>query len=369
MAHRKVVCVVVALVAVAAMLAPVSCRLLGPGRGRAKEAIEEWRPRIVTVRGVEEVANVSRYFAFLSVRSREGRPAALPVVDGDLLLCSLPGEKAEDIIFPYLAGDGEELILEMRDSRLLLKGKPVFLRLDEGGQEWARDASDEELAGLRLLAIKGEEPDASRRAVLEKLARINPNLGLLCEGSSQVLREALQLFNPRRLIAVGASFGKDDTKMISSQPSLEFLWLDGSDVESLEFLSKLPNLRRLVIQEWDPEQTGPFPRGCDALRSLTIYGSEAEDLSPIAHLTRLEELHVPLCKDLTDISAISRVVRAPLPVHHLVRKGHRSYRPAEVAETPVARPAGGDLAGAIRRCDSAASRFERAGAHRMRRRH
>ncbi len=304
MSERRAVCVAIVLLALAGILVPASCSLLRPGSARGPAA-ERWQPRVVTIRGAEGAANMSRSSFLWSVSATEGRPAALPLMEGDLLLCSVDDEKDLELFFPYMGRDGAEITLAVEDSTGLLDGKPVFLALDQAGCEWARDASDDELAALRLVAIGYEDQGGPRRPVLEKLARINPNVGLSC-GDPASLREALAIMDPQMLMAERSPLTEEDVNIISGEANLEVLWIEAGGLEDLTFLSRLPNLRTLVLGDWDPEETGPFPRGCDRLRRLTT-GGHLKNLSGIAHLAHLEELHLLGSEQLTDISAISRL--------------------------------------------------------------
>ena len=153
------------------------CALLGAGCLMIAEsaAREEWRAsRVVQVKGIEQLCN---YPPSWCVKARAGRPTGVLARDGDLLYF---GDK--NPFLRYRETDGKSLVLEGKDEVLLLNGKAVSIRLsDKGtGWDWLRKASIEDLAGLRLLEIK-ENAEAHDFPLLEKLARLRPDIGLFLD--------------------------------------------------------------------------------------------------------------------------------------------------------------------------------------------
>ena len=299
MKKRHIAYLVAALVVLVGILGAVFC-LLRP------TAEAERFPRVVRIEGAESCFNLSLSWWAWGAAGVAERPASLLVRDGDLLMASIGGDlkNRKEMIFPHLASDGTSLSLEFKDSRGLLGGETVDLELskDGGGWEWLEKATPAELARLRMLGLKGNI-DAARMPTLERLAQANPRLGLMLDDRA-ALRRVLPLFHPRWLILQDLSPEKEDLATISSRENMELLWIDAKSIESLAFLTRLSGLRRLVLDDWSCEKTGPFPSGCESLESLMIPESDVSDLSPIAHLTGLRELHLAGCRSFTDITGL-----------------------------------------------------------------
>ncbi len=262
-------------------------------------------PRLVRIEGVKKCWNYSLSpWLWYAGRNEDAR-ATLFVRDGDILAVQTKEDADGRTPFPYLESDGTSLSLRTEHSRLLLEGVTVSLTLSEdaAGWTWLEGATEKERSQLRLVEFRGGV-DAEKLPMLKRLARVNPDIHLVL-GSAVALRDVLRLFRPRWLHLDGLSVGKNDLAALSRQRKLEVVWIDVSDVEDLAFLSRLPDLRRLLMVDWDPEKTGPFPEGGENLESLVISDSDMKDLSPISRLTGLRELHLEGCESLTDVSALS----------------------------------------------------------------
>ncbi|MHC4201267.1 MAG: leucine-rich repeat domain-containing protein [Planctomycetota bacterium] len=295
MNRKRALYLAAGLVVLAGLVGAVSCALRPGGAGRS---------RVVTIKGAKACSNLSRSWMIWTVGRVEGRPASLPARDGDLLM--MDAESMKEGFFPYLETDGTSISVAAEKARLLVGGRTVSVELSrkEHCWDWLDKAPTEDLAHLRMRALSADvEP--SRMPVIGRIAEAAPRTGLVLRTGAN-LRQVLPLFHPRQLLLMGSfSPGKSDLAIISSRKGLRVLWVDSKSVGSLAFVARLPDLRRLVLNHWAPEKTGPFPEGCGGLESLTIVESDVKDLSPIARLTGLRELHLVGCGSLTDIGALS----------------------------------------------------------------
>jgi hypothetical protein len=262
-------------------------------------ASEKWRsPHVVQFKGVEFICN---YPSAWCVAARPGRPAGILARDGDLFW--FEADKKQHW-FLYRELDGESLVLEAKGGVLRLNGRAVSLQLSDAGWEWLRKASADELGGLRLLHF--EKADAPDFPLLEKLARVRPEIGLFIESTKQPETAAriVSLFEPRFLLTgldvLSAHFGALEPRLAN----LEILWADGAG--SLDFLPRLPRLHTLFLQGWKPKSAEGIPLN-PTLRSVTIMGEQKrEDLSFLRNLTGLRELTLSVVdvNDLTGLAAI-----------------------------------------------------------------
>ena len=248
-----------------------------------------------------------RSFPTWCTEAKGDRPLKILARDGDFLGTGLD---QDDLHFTYRDSDGESLALERRGDVLLCNGKPVSLRLSEGGTgwEWLRKASSRDLSDLRLVGIEGEK-DSLDFPLLLKLARVRPDIGLFFQDDidqPDVLR-LLSLFEPKvlsiELEALAPQFEVLEPKL----RKLRVLWAGGDDYEgAMDFLARLPKLHTLVLLDWEPGKTGGIPSGCRNLSSVTVFNGdlELEHLGFLKNVTSLRELTLAESAGLTDITAL-----------------------------------------------------------------
>ena len=291
--------------------------------GRAEEAPGPLKPpRAVKIEGVEGALNYSRSMLSWAASAEKGRPAAVLARDGDLLWLDKKEpekEKAEEkdkgsgeaaIVFPYAEADGGTLAVKWEGFRASLAGKTVFLQLSKENDawEWLDKAPREELESLRFVVIAAPI-NAERLAALKTLAQANPQVGLGGEGAKeepQASSLVVPLFEPRCLFA-------DDLKPLAEHvrrlEGLRFLDCRVGGGEGVEVLSRLTDLRALLLHGWDPGQAGPLPAPCKNLQMVTLIGAEikTKDLLPVTSLMGLRELNLTKVKSLEDISALAKL--------------------------------------------------------------
>jgi hypothetical protein len=316
MAKHKIALVVLALVGVPFFL--VSCKGTEPGAAARNELC------ILKVEGAAMCYNQT-LAPFSWMVSDEGRPAGLLARDGDILIFVQKGEdKKESVSLPlcYRAADGPTLAVTFAPGWMLIGGKTVSVVLkDEAAWDWLRQASEENLKGLRLLPV-GKSIDAAQLEILKKVAKANPAIDLSLEagGSPTATEESaaapaaagpaevLRLFRPRFLAAPAQLLSEKMEKIRPALEDVEVLILNDAKGGNLDFLSHLPRLRTLVLSNWSPEQT-PLPKGLKNLRSLVLFGDKSlADLSPIAGLAQLEQLTL-VGGDAENLSPLAKLPR------------------------------------------------------------
>jgi len=277
---------------------------------------EAWQPpRIVQVEGAEGWRNMfPAYGLWLTAAGPDGRTVVL-VQDGDILV-STKAKGGEDGLFPYQAGDGLLLKFAFDGPRMLLGGKTVCLTLTAqgGGWEWLKTAKPEDLATLRFLNLPEEIAPATEKsielALLASLAARNESIGLALGHPSGVTR-VLPLFKPRWLHLGDVGWDKEVLDVLAQQEHVETLVVEGKNegknLWTLAFLAQFHGLRKLAINQWNPETTGPFPAGCDRLETLALMGPKLKDFSPMANLPRLSSLGLVNCPPVSDAAGLAKL--------------------------------------------------------------
>ncbi len=314
MAKHKIILVVMALVGGLAILS--SCKGTEPGA--------EKELRVVKVEG-EAICYNYTLAPFSWMLSEEGRPAGLLARDGDILVFVQKGkDEKEGIPLPlcYRATDGTALAVAYEGGRMLLDRKTVSMGLeDEAAWDWLRQASEEDLKGLRLLLV-GQNLDATQLEILKKVAKVNPAIDLSLEpsGSPPATEEGaeapaaagpaeiLRLFRPRYLVVDSGAISGEMEKVRPALEDVEVLFVDAKEEGSLDFLPHLPRLRTLVLSNWTPEQT-PLPQNLKNLRSLILVGAKTPvALLPLADLAQLEQLTL-VGGDVEDVGGLAKLPR------------------------------------------------------------
>ncbi|MGB2755849.1 MAG: leucine-rich repeat domain-containing protein [Phycisphaerae bacterium] len=314
MAKHKISLVVMALVGVPFFLA--SCKGTEPGA--------ENELRVVKVEG-EAICYNHTLAPFSFMLSEEGRPAGLLARDGDILIFAEKGnDEKEGISLPlcYRATDGTALAVAFEGGRMLLDRKTVSVGLkDEETWDWLKQASEEDLKGLRHLLV-GQNLDAAQLEILKKVAKTNPAIDLSLEprgsppateegGTAPVAvgpDEVLRLFRPRFLAPPARLLSEEMEKIRLALEDVEVLLVDAKKEGNLDFLSHLPRLRTLVLPNWSPEQS-PLPQNLKNLRSLILVGAESPvALASLADLVQLEQLTL-VGGDVEDLGALAKFPR------------------------------------------------------------
>ena len=316
MAKHKIAPVVLALVG--GLLTLGSCKRAEPGAAARDEL------HVLKVEGAAVCYNHT-LAPFSWMVSEEGRPAGLLARDGDVLMFAEKGkDEKEGISLPlrYRATDGATLAVAYEGGRMLLGGKTVSVLLkDEATWDWLRQASEEDLKGLRLLVV-GEGLDTAQLEILKKVAKVNPAIDLSLEpakapptgeegtetpataGPAEILR----LFRPRFLVAEAGLLSKQMDEIRPALEDVEVLLLDAKEGGSLDFLAHLPRLRTLILSNWSAEEV-PLPKGLKNLRSLVLFGDKSlADLSIIADLAQLEQLTL-VGGNVEDLGGLAKLPR------------------------------------------------------------
>jgi len=240
------------------------------------------------------------------------------------------------------------LAVAYEGGRMLLDRKTVSVGLeDEAAWDWLKQASEEELKGLRLLQVSNRIIGANFD-ILKKVAKANPAIDLWLEpgGSPPATEEGaaapaavgpgevLRLFRPRFLAAEAGLLSEEMNEIRPALEDVEVLILNDAKGGNLDFLSHLPRLRTLVLSDWTPEQT-PLPKEMKGLKSLilvgvkspvtlaslaglaqlgqlTLAGGDAEDLGALVKLPRLKTLSLTGCEKVTDLGPLKN-----LPLEYL----------------------------------------------------
>ena len=229
----------------------------------------------------------------------------LPVWENDILHVSY-ASSSDGFFLPYAENDNALLLLKNEEFLLLKDDKPVSLNLyDDQSREWVKNAQDEEIASLRFIYIKFTEMDSAKARLLQKVAKINPHVGLMVEAS--VVDHVLSFFTPSVLfLNIDAPLTGQNKTILSLQHQMYTLWVnfsDDYDAPSLTFLSKLSRLRNLKISGEDIIEISPFPALPENLYAFRLSGWKVADLSPLTGLRRLRELSLLSC-DITDPKAL-----------------------------------------------------------------
>jgi len=268
--------------------------------------------RVISVTGVARCYNHSHAMGLWCTTPRPDRPGRLPVRGGDILAIVSAAETKDGatrhempLLCAYAASDGASLSLGAAEDRLTLGGKTIAVRLraDSPAWAWLGRASAAELRGLRFLAIQ-EEPEPEQQALLTKLAGANPRVDLAL-GEDVSPTEILPLFRPRRLLLPETAPDEKARKAIAGLADLETLWIAAGKPNDLAYLGRLPALRHLVLQGWEPAGPDLLPWKLRRLHSLALVGSTVKDLAAIEHLTDLRVLRLMGCKELADLGGLT----------------------------------------------------------------
>jgi hypothetical protein len=263
-------------------------------------AQQSWQPpRPVAVKGGSMWFNLTPSWITWVTAAQQEAAGGLLLRDGDVA-CT------EDSWFVYKDGDGASLDMSMREGCLFISGKPVAVSpAREGGWDWLELASTEDLRRLRFLMLP-DSLDEKGVSILNRLAAANPDLGLGILAISGYTSVA-SFFRPRILIAGGGVPAAEMAGLLEGQGQIEVLSVSARDADDLGFLAKLPNLRRLVLEDWNPARTGPLPKGMRTLRSLVLAKPQITDVTAVSALSgELEELSIVMSENVSSLQGLDQ---------------------------------------------------------------
>lgn len=264
----------------------------------------------------------------------EGQPAALLLRDGDCFM-----DLESEHFLRYKLGDGH--LLKVAFTNWCAKIGDAIVTLSIGsaeGQSWLGAATDREIAKLRTLAITNAI-DPSVLGILKRAAAVNPRVDLVFTSSEVLSDDVLALFQPE-MIFIDGTLTNGAWHALANQSGLETLLINATEAGSLNVLTNLPKLRRLVLNDWDVAKAGPLPTGLDTLKSLQVLDfsgtsnlaalsnappgleelllpgtADAAILSGISHLTNLQSLYLKSLEELPVLSALPRLRNFVLPAN------------------------------------------------------
>lgn len=273
-----------------ALLLGVSCSVSWLGQ-------TAWQPpQLVSVEG-QKCFSVIYWHGLKNffIPLQQGGAFSVPIRNNDFLFT-----EGENLV-PYRDSDGQSLVLAGDKDRAVLNGNTVSLKLIKNeAWKWIQKATPEELKELRLLNI-GDNVNARQITQLKRIARVNPRVGLWVDNGTW--RRIATLFDPVCLMISGLQ--EQDWGILTKKKSLRTLHI-GSTEHSLNFLSKMPGLETLIIDDWEPQKTGPLPDNLTSLRRLVLIDPVFDDLSALGKQPRLLELNIHESKTLTDLTLLNR---------------------------------------------------------------
>ena len=290
-----------------AAVALAALSLLSTGCSKSAQPAHAWQPpRPVRIDGPGVWGNLFQSWPTCLTSADKIGPAGLLARDGDWLFSETHSKKDDDNIFYiYRASDGPVVKPTLEKGLLRVAGKVVGISIgkDSGGRAWLERATPAELAAVRVLSLRSAV-DAAILPTFQKLAAVNPDVTVFTESAAN-LRLALQVFRPRAYFLPKEKEG-DWKEVVATQRQVETLILERSALASLDVLPLLPNLRRLVISDWEADQNGALPPGLVTLKILHLWGTDVKDLSAFGPLPAgLEELSIVMSTQLSDISGLA----------------------------------------------------------------
>jgi hypothetical protein len=218
--------------------------------------------------------------------------AHVPVRDGDLLVSDHDG------VVLITASDTGTLVIEDHGSHVTLGGAAVFLEADTvEGAQWLKTHTEEEMAALRLLSVESD-PNEELYSLLDQLSAQNPQLALAI-GDENILPRLLELFDPAILLMGDVPLGEYHQSLLEREENLRHLLIDPEN-RDLSFLSGIPNLEKLILGEWNPQESGSLPDSLPALKALWVMEGEMVDLTSLGAQPGLQELTLSFCEEGPD---------------------------------------------------------------------
>jgi hypothetical protein len=253
------------------------------------------------------VLNCSKSYSFAgSYASEYTDTVSLAVSSGDLIY--FQGMEDQILCYRYQPADGLDLSVgyDTIYDRFYLNNELISVRLSEGSAawEWIVGADEKVLNAIRSFQISLPLSRAEIKS-LELISGAFSHPGLFIEGDS-LLAEVLSLSKPAWLITDNLPYRKMSGNPTADLKHLELLWYAGEHLLDQDFLTGLPELNSLIIENWDSTDITDFQFAkLQNLESLSIMECDIYDLTSIAASTKIRNLNLIYCETLKEIGAIS----------------------------------------------------------------
>jgi len=264
---------------------------------------------IINVTGTPMALNCSKtYYSAGHYDYEENDEVSLAVSAGDLIYFQLMED--EILCYRYQSSDGLDLSLRYDTiyQRFYLNDELISVRLSEGSSawDWLAGADKRVLSGIRSFHISLPLSEDEIKS-LDMLSGVISHPGLYMEGDSMPA-EVLTLLKPCWLIAEDLQYSTITEDVKAGLKHLELLWYSGEDFIDQDFLSGLPELNSLIIENWDSTDITDFQfEKLHNLRSLSIIECDIHDLSPIVSAAGIKDLNLIFCESLKDIGAAAEL--------------------------------------------------------------
>jgi len=282
----------------------LSTCLLYAGCGSIPDPVDT-EQYIIDVAGSPMAFNCSKSYTSASHYSyEEDDNVSLAVAAGDLIYFQL---MEDDILcYRYNASDGLSLVVsyDTISNFFYLNNELISVKLSEGsaGWDWLAETDEKVLKSIRSFHIS-MPLSGTELNLLENISGKISNPGLYLEGDSQ-LAEVLSLIKPGWLIAEDLQYSKLSQETKADLKQLDLLWYAGEDSFDQDFLFGLPELKSLIIENWDSNDITGFDFAkLQSLESLSIIECDIHDLSPIVGSSNIRDLNLIYCDSLREIGA------------------------------------------------------------------
>jgi len=266
---------------------------------------------ILDISGGQFAWNVLRSSdSFCSTIEEGNTNVSVPVMDGDLLYL-FTGTSDEDIVIPLIykfdINEGTDLSISADSSGFIYNhNKLISICLDnENGWEKIKETEDQEFINLHSLMISLQISE-DQLSVLERISKINPNVGLFIENADteKELENILSLFDPVWLMIADSDIEDPTGQYFSLLSNLEILVYDGSS--DLDYLKSETDLHTLILMSWDPEMNKDLNfNSFTNLELLKIENSPIVDFSMFKDLKNLKGLFLVDCDSLLNIDLLT----------------------------------------------------------------
>ncbi len=266
--------------------------------------------QVVTVSGCGFIDNLSMHHSQFGSLADSGETSALLVSEGDLLMAfGEPDEFIGYIVYREEYGQHLEFKFDTVTPGLLKindKIHSLYLDNDPELNEWIGKMPGVDLSELDLLYVSDVNGEDDLAAI-KMIAEANPDIGLSLENidSLELVYKIIEMFHPTCLIIMDIELDSRINELSTNLENLDLVLLGEENLQAGDFLYELPGLKSLIIDGWDPDESGHIQfEKMQNLESLTIAESGIRSMDVLGELDQLSSLYLILCESLTDISHI-----------------------------------------------------------------
>jgi hypothetical protein len=230
------------------------------------------------------VMNYSRLLYLISYYADSTHPGAMIVKKGDLLAYN-------EIMSQFTDPAQDSIAIKTVSDKCYLNGKlnSVNIGKKDTIENVLKDILSQDISALSMIIFESAIPE-STLPLLEKIARVKPEISLGFTDHQNNLDAILKMFKPKIILLPNTSESELKVTAQLSRPEMMLIGTDDSVIK--REVPSIPSLKQLIIYMEDQPVPPDFLSANPQIEQLTVFASKYFDFNELKPLKELVELNI-----------------------------------------------------------------------------